>query len=178
MATKNEVGVYVGRFNPPHNGHITVINELIRDFNKDNIVLIGSCIESNTLHNIFSYQQRREMLREVFGGYINIAGIPDFHNNNLAWFSYIKDLVKLKYNGLDRDIVFYGGSQNDIFYAVDAGFKTKVISRYDNSKLSSSEIKDNLIQEKSIFEMVPQEIEGTIIAGFNEFWHNRYKKTK
>lgn len=178
MASQKQIAVYVGRFNPPHNGHVKVIREMLNDFGENNsIVLIGSCTESNTLNNIFSYQQRREMLREMFYG-LYIAGVPDFPNNNLAWFSYIKDLIRLKTNGIDKDIVFYGGSEADTFYAVDGGFKTKVITRYDKVKISSSEIKDKLIREESIFEMVPQEIEGTIINGFNDFWHNRYKKTK
>lgn len=173
---KAKFGVMVGRLNPIHNGHVNIINHMLATMGPDNcLVLLGSCNNNPSLHNIFNYQQRKAMVQMIFPD-VNLIGMPDFPGNNVAWFSYLSDLIKLRLgNNCPVDLTFFGGSFTDVFYAVDAGYKTDIFNRYTDQKISSSEVKDRLILGKSISDLVPSEVEEFVIQNFNEFWKNKYK---
>ena len=54
------IGVYWGRFNPPHKGHLSVIRKLNENWNL--IVAIGNSEHRNERTNPFSGAARRRML--------------------------------------------------------------------------------------------------------------------
>jgi len=59
---KKTVGVYWGRFNPPHRGHIALVKRLVKKVDLL-IVAVGSAESKNTKRNPFSGDERVEMLR-------------------------------------------------------------------------------------------------------------------
>ena len=59
---KETIGLYWGRFNPPHKGHITLIKKLLKKVDKL-IIAIGSAQEKNTKRNPFSAEERRKMIQ-------------------------------------------------------------------------------------------------------------------
>ena len=59
------VTCFIGRFQPFHFGHYTVIMEALKK-SKRVILLIGSSGEPRTEHNPFSYAERRKMILEAF----------------------------------------------------------------------------------------------------------------
>lgn len=180
--SQNRFGIFVGRINPIHNGHVRVINEMIRYFGDTKcMVLIGSCNNETSLLNIFTYSKVLHMFymaNPSIYKFISAIGIPDFPNNNLTWFNHIKKLVEIKTGDINHDLVFYGGSHQDVFYAIDAGYETKIISRFDDKKISSSEIKDRLIKGEDISDLVPENCVDYIQSEFKNFWQSRYKKIK
>jgi len=62
---KAKRGVYWGRFNPPHNGHLKVIQHLLEKECEELVVAIGSCLSSHTERNPFSGGERLLMLKEM-----------------------------------------------------------------------------------------------------------------
>ncbi len=56
------IALYIGRFQPPHKGHISVIKEILKNFDKV-IIGIGSSQEKNTYENPFSAGERIQMLK-------------------------------------------------------------------------------------------------------------------
>ena len=178
--SQNKFGVFVGRMNPIHNGHVNIINEMIRYFGDMRcMVLLGSCNNETSLLNIYTYSQRIQMFymaNPSIYKFISVIGIPDFPNNNLTWFNHIKKLVELKTGDINQELVFYGGSHQDVFYAIDAGYETKIISRFDDKKISSSEIKDRLIKGEDITDLVPEKCVEFITSQFNNFWQSRYSR--
>lgn len=54
--------LFIGRFQPFHNGHLAVIKDLLHEYSHVNIV-IGSSQESRTEKNPFSADEREEMIR-------------------------------------------------------------------------------------------------------------------
>lgn len=178
--SRNRFGIFVGRMNPIHNGHINIINEMIRYFGDTKcMVLLGSCNNETSLLNIYTYSQRLQMFYMANPSvykFISTIGIPDFPNNNLTWFNHIKKLVELKTGDINHDLVFYGGSHQDVFYAIDAGYETKIISRFEGEKISSSEIKDRLIKGEDISDLVPENCIEFITSQFKTFWETRYSR--
>ena len=84
-----KVAVVIGRFQPLHKGHVYAIKKAIEKFEKV-IIVVGSTNEKNTFKNPFSFKERKEMLRRVFGKKIKIIGIPDMPENR----KWVKELLK------------------------------------------------------------------------------------
>ena len=59
---RNNIGVYWGRFNPPHYGHLRLIKKLVREVDIL-IVAVGSAEDKNTKRNPFSGGERAQMMR-------------------------------------------------------------------------------------------------------------------
>ena len=66
-----KVAVVIGRFQPLHKGNVYAIKKAIKKFEKV-IIVVGSTNEKNTFKNPFSFKERKEMLRRVFGKKIKI----------------------------------------------------------------------------------------------------------
>ncbi|MCQ2428262.1 MAG: adenylyltransferase/cytidyltransferase family protein [Clostridia bacterium] len=85
------LGILLGRFQPVHLGHCAMIDVGLRVCARVG-VLIGSSEESMTEKNPFTYEERRDMLKAVYGDRITVAPIPDIGvGNTFAWGSYVID---------------------------------------------------------------------------------------
>ena len=117
--------LYIGRFQPFHIGHMSVIKEIIKESDKI-IIGIGSSQYCHTKDNPFSYKERKEIieaeLKENIQNY-EIISIPDFHDDD-QWINYI---IK-KYN---FDVIYSGNSWVKRLFK-ENGFKVKeVIFEHD-----------------------------------------------
>jgi nicotinamide-nucleotide adenylyltransferase len=83
-------GLFIGRFQPLHNGHLAAIREVAAKVERL-VVGIGSANEVGTERNPYSADVREKMLRAVVGDLLNveIARIPDFPQD-LEWLEYIE----------------------------------------------------------------------------------------
>jgi bifunctional NMN adenylyltransferase/nudix hydrolase len=89
-------GVYIGRFQPLHVGHETIIREALERV-ETLIIVVGSSFVSRTPVNPFSFTEREQMLRMVFGheiasGRIIILPLYDYEHDH-AWISNLKSVV-------------------------------------------------------------------------------------
>ncbi len=86
------VALFIGRFQPLHKGHIAVIRNLLKKYDKV-LVGIGSAEKSRTKTNPFTLEERRAMLELVFGKEINekkieVIALEDKPNDE-EWANYI-----------------------------------------------------------------------------------------
>ncbi|MBI4181398.1 MAG: adenylyltransferase/cytidyltransferase family protein [Candidatus Aenigmarchaeota archaeon] len=65
------IGVYWGRFNPPHRGHLRLMQRLLREVDTL-VVAVGSAEQRDTRRNPFSGPERKRMLQ----AYIREACLP------------------------------------------------------------------------------------------------------
>lgn len=86
-----KIGVYVGSFNPPHKGHIKIVNHLINNY-LDKIIIIptGNYWKKIDLVNI---NDRINMLKF----YENESVIIDNKNNNIEYTYQILNKLKKEY---------------------------------------------------------------------------------
>jgi nicotinamide-nucleotide adenylyltransferase len=90
--------LFVGRFQPPHWGHMRALEWISSSLGYDEIVVvIGSAQESHTLHNPFTASERFDMLiRAAEEAGINarlyIVPVPDIAMN-FVWARYLEMLV-------------------------------------------------------------------------------------
>ena len=132
--------IYVGRFQPFHSGHLRIIDEYLKIFSiEDLLILIGS---SNTINekNPFTYSQRKyfitKTLDESFknnqrikvNSEYNIAPLPDV-NDDECWIGQIQDIASmfLGYKSNYTNTAFIGGLADD-FYDCQRSFLKMVLS--------------------------------------------------
>ena len=87
-----KIGVYVGSFNPPHKGHIRIVNHLLDKKYLDKIIIVPTgnywdkldLVETSHRINMFRYYERKNI-------------IIDDKNNNLKYTYEILENLSIEY---------------------------------------------------------------------------------
>ncbi len=119
-------GLYIGRFQPFHNGHLWAIKHAFE--NVDELVVgIGSAQEKGVEHNPFSVDDRERMIRSVFEAEgisgVTIVRIPDI-NDAVRWISYVEQIVG------EFDVLISGDGKNQDLFS-EAGYKLVKLPRWE-----------------------------------------------
>jgi len=128
---KNKHGVYVGRLNPMHLGHEAVIAKMLEQFGTENSLLVlGSSTASFSQRHFFSFEERKEFVRNIFPE-LEIIGLPDFPTDK-QWLSELDKIFLAK--GFDpREIVFFGGSREDLAYFFKTDKMCQIFDRFNGT---------------------------------------------
>lgn len=145
--------LFIGRFQPFHNGHLKVIQKISKEY--DEIIIgIGSSQYSDTIDNPFTAKQREEMinqaLKKVGVKNYKIILIPDIHNPP-KWVDHVLKIYK------DFDVVI---SNSDHTYHLfnDKGFKVIQTPFYDKDIYSGKEIRKRIRNNQQWDNLVPDEV--------------------
>ncbi|MEM1046292.1 MAG: NUDIX domain-containing protein [Pseudomonadota bacterium] len=92
------LAVFIGRFQPFHNGHRAMVQTALAAADRV-LVLIGSPDASLSLKNPFSADQRRNMIESVFSADIAadrllIEPVPDTTYNENAWIADVQRIIE------------------------------------------------------------------------------------
>lgn len=102
--TTKTTALFIGRFQPFHQGHAAVLKRLVKRYSLVKIG-IGSAQYSSTMANPLSLQERRTMINILLKkekiSNVKIYGIPDVHNNK-KWVEHVSRIVG------DFDVVYSG----------------------------------------------------------------------
>jgi bifunctional NMN adenylyltransferase/nudix hydrolase len=113
--SKNTAGIFIGRFQPLHNGHIEIINKMIQEVDHP-VIIVGSASGPRTPLNPFTFQERVKMLQDVFGKQITIYGADDYKYQDNDWLVRINtiiDTVKRFHSVESEDVAIYGYRKDD-----------------------------------------------------------------
>ena len=112
--------VFIGRFQPVHFGHLTVIRQALDQSHKL-IILVGSANRARDIRNPFVYSERVEMislcLTEAERARIFFAPLPDFMYQDTAWVENVQRIVDrvvdpTKTNTTEANITLIGHSKD------------------------------------------------------------------
>lgn len=173
------IPIYIGRFCPMHNGHEALIKGVRDASPRNHIVFIGSCNQPISYRNIFTFEDRLDFIRKVFGEQLTVAGLPDFKGDNRSWFLSLDQLVRLA--GHDpSDVVFVGGCAEDVQWFEENNRSTVIVNRFDGitQNISGTEIRDCLITGNShkLNKLINPEIVPLVLERFEKRW-GEFKKT-
>ena len=117
MYKKYRCGLYIGRFQPIHIGHESIIRKMLKECNIV-IVAIGSAQEHNTPRNPFNFYERKDLItnvfyREIISGQLTIIPLKDRENpsNDASWGDYVFEKVKWFTN--EKPDVVYEGEETE-----------------------------------------------------------------
>lgn len=108
-------GVFIGRFQPLHNGHIEIINQMIQEVDHP-IIIIGSASGPRTPLNPFTFQERVKMLQDIFGNKITIFAAEDYKYQDNEWLARINtiiDCIKVRHEVDASYVTIYGYKKDD-----------------------------------------------------------------
>ncbi|KYK23676.1 nicotinamide-nucleotide adenylyltransferase [Thermoplasmatales archaeon SG8-52-2] len=145
--------LFIGRFQPLHKGHLKIIKDASKNYNKV-IIGIGSSQYSNTDENPFTDEERKEMIyktlkKEGIDNY-RIVNIPDIHNPP-KWVDHVVSIVS------DFDVVL---SNNDFTKKLfsEKGFKVKKTKLFEKERYSGKVIRDKIRKDEKWEDLVPEEV--------------------
>ena len=166
-------GVVNGRQCPTHLGHEAIIRAMIEECGpKNSLVIIGSAqAEMNSIHTFFPYVDRRRFILKIFPELEGrILPLCDFKRDE-DWLTALDDL--LTGCGFDPySAIFYSGSQEDAHFYSDAGRHCRILNRFDGTtpKISGTEVRDALVERRSIKEMINPLIVDDVEKTFGRLW--------
>ena len=171
-----KIGVFIGSFNPVHNGHVKIVNELLKCLDKIIVVPTGNYWDKNDLIDI---KHRINMWKYFETDRI----IIDEQNNDLKYTYLILDNLKNKYQNDDlyliigadnivdfdkwcnyKDILKYHLiiiNRNDIdikYYIKKFNIKNYLIVNIDNINISSTLIRKLINDDNKLNNLIDKNV--------------------
>jgi bifunctional NMN adenylyltransferase/nudix hydrolase len=138
----HDLCVFIGRFQPFHNGHLTVIKEALRRGDHA-LILIGSASSPRSYRNPFTAQERERMILDCFSnhdvGRLHVKPLEDSAYNTTAWVEDVQAAVieTLDDIGLPNGKVALIGHNKD-----NSSYYLKLFPQYDSIDVSQTHIID------------------------------------
>jgi nicotinamide-nucleotide adenylyltransferase len=159
-------GLYVGRFQPFHLGHLNAINDILKEVDEI-VIVIGSAQYSHNVNNPFTAGERLVMTRRALkeGGIdysqVWIVPVPDVHLH-MMWVSAVEGYTP-------SFQVVYSNEPLTRRLFMEAGYKVKAIRLFDRKLYSSTEIRMKMAKGEDWEELVPKSVAAFIkeIDGIN-----------
>lgn len=93
MSKQYDLAVFIGRFQPFHNGHLAVVKQAM-EVAEEVLILVGSANRARDTRNPFTYAERKTLIETVLGADwpVTIKALPD--SDNQSWIADVQHAVK------------------------------------------------------------------------------------
>ena len=148
-------GIQIGRFQPPHKGHVEMFKQIMREVD-ELIIGIGSAQESHTFENPFTAGERTLMLTRALAeagvdlSRVHLIPIPDV-NNNAIWVSHVVSFSP------PFSIVYSGNALVKRLFK-EAGFEVRTPPLFKRKEYWGTEIRDRMLKGKRWEHLVPRSV--------------------
>lgn len=156
--------LFIGRFQPFHLGHLSILQRLSQRYEMI-IIGIGSSQYHDTTENPFSEAERRQMIAQSLDAVgisrYRIVPIPDIHNPP-RWVDHVCSIVS------DFDIVIANNPLTKKLFS-QKGYLVKGTAYFNRKEYSGKEIRRRILYDGSWEELVPSMVKKIIhdIDGVN-----------
>ena len=90
---KYDALVFIGRFQPFHNGHKAIVDAAIKQA-QEVIIVVGSSFASRNIRNPFTFEERRQMIKSVFpGNNVKVVPVSDYPYDDNKWVRAVQNVV-------------------------------------------------------------------------------------
>jgi len=148
-------GLFVGRFQPFHKGHLEVVKRILKEVD-ELVIIVGSSQYSHRLDNPFTAGERITMIRkalqeeEIPLSRIWIIPVPDVHRHAL-WVS------EIVCHSPKFDVVYANEPLTHRLF-VEAGFRVKKMPFIKREVYLATEIRKRMLTEENWKELVPSSV--------------------
>lgn len=85
--------VFIGRFQPFHNGHKAVIEAALEQA-KEVVVVVGSSFAARNIRNPFTFEERKAMIKAVFQtDRVKVVPVSDYPYDDNKWVNAVQKVV-------------------------------------------------------------------------------------
>lgn len=151
MAKQFDIAVYVGRFQPFHKGHLSVL-EKCEKIASSVLVLVGSSFRPRTFKNPFTYIERAQMVEasaNSLGMPVNIRPLNDFFYQEGKWQEEVIKQVDGFVDTLNLDhppkIAIVGHNKDQSSYYLEAFPEWTFVETGSFEGISATPIRDCLL---------------------------------
>ena len=148
-------GLYVGRFQPFHLGHLDAIKHALKEVD-ELVIVIGSAQYSHNANNPFTAGERLVMVHQalleagVDDSTFWIVPVPDVHLHML-WVSAVEGYTP-KFNAV------YSNEPLTKRLFMEAGYEVKTIPLFERKVYTSTIVREKMVKDDSWTELVPKSI--------------------
>jgi nicotinamide-nucleotide adenylyltransferase len=148
-------GLYVGRFQPFHLGHLNAIKEVLKEV-EELVIVIGSAQYSHNVSNPFTAGERLVMIRralqeaKVDYSQVWVVPVPDVHLHML-WVAALEGYTP-QFN------VVYSNEPLTRRLFTEAGYKVKSIRFFERKIYTSTLIREKMVKNESWTTLVPKSV--------------------
>ncbi|MEM0463189.1 MAG: nicotinamide-nucleotide adenylyltransferase [Pyrobaculum sp.] len=149
-------GLFPGRFQPPHWGHVHAVREILGEVD-ELVIVVGSAQFNYLLKDPFTAGERIWMLREGLkeGGVdlsrVLIIPIPNV-DNNLEWLGRVRSYAP------PFDVVYTGNPFVALLFK-EAGYEVRQQPMFQRERYSSTRVRELLLRgDLSWEELVPKSV--------------------
>ena len=180
---KENIGVFLSRMQPLHNGHIGIMQKALEE-NDKLIILIGSSNKKQTIRNPLGIEIRRQILEEAleenFGKEykkkIKIREMPDWTmetdtNSNLEWGRYLYYNIVSLANSQNFTMYFSDDPQIIEKWFCDPDIRKRItLKTFERNKMfqavSSTKIRQAILKDDK--EYIQKSVPNAVIKHYNE----------
>ncbi len=148
--------LYLGRFQPVHNGHLWAVSYALKSCD-ELVIAVGSAQKSHELHDPFTTGERLQMIRralieaKIDSSRVSVIPIPDTWESHSLWVSRV-----VSYCG-NFDAVFSNQPLVTRLFK-EAGFKTVSIPLYKRKTLCGTELRSGMLKGDDWEPYVPKAV--------------------
>lgn len=149
-------GFYIGRFQPYHNGHHRVVEQIATEVD-ELVVGIGSAGDSHSIRNPFTAGERIMMITKSlveFDLVTYVVPIEDLERN-AVWVSHVQSMSP-------RFDIAYSNNPLVIRLFEEAGVDVRQSPMFDRDVLEGTEIRDRMICDDDWQDLVPATVADVI----------------
>ena len=153
-------GLYVGRFQPFHMGHLSAVKAVLEDVD-ELVIVVGSAQYSHTMANPFTAGERLVMVRLALeeagldSSRVWVVPVPDVHLHML-WVSALEGYTP------KFDVVYSNEPLTRRLFT-EAGYKVKGIRFFERKIYSSTDIRAKMVKGEDWKNLVPKSVAAFII---------------
>jgi nicotinamide-nucleotide adenylyltransferase len=153
-------GLYVGRFQPFHLGHLGAIKYSLKEVD-ELVIVIGSAQYSHNANNPFTAGERLVMVRRaLFEAGVDysklwIVPVPDVHLHML-WVSAVEGYTP-KFNAL------FSNEPLTKRLFMEAGYEVKTVPLFERKTYVSTIVREKMVKDNSWMELVPKSVADFIL---------------
>ncbi|WP_232687369.1 nicotinamide-nucleotide adenylyltransferase [Halobacterium zhouii] len=145
-------GFYIGRFQPYHNGHHRVVEQIATEVD-ELVVGIGSAGDSHSTRNPFTAGERIMMITKAlvdFDLVTYVVPIEDLERN-AVWVSHVQSMSP------NFDVAY---SNNPLVIRLfgEAGVEVRQSPMFDRDVLEGTEIRDRMVADDDWQDLVPPSV--------------------
>lgn len=148
-------GLYVGRFQPFHMGHLNAIKDILKEV-EELVIVIGSAQYSHNINNPFTAGERMVMIRRALEevgidhSKVWVVPVPDVHLH-MMWVSAVEGYTP-------KFEIVYSNEPLTRRLFLEAGYKVKDVRFYERKFYSSTEIRKRMVNGECWEELVPKSV--------------------
>jgi nicotinamide-nucleotide adenylyltransferase len=148
-------GLYVGRFQPFHFGHLEAIKEVLKE-TEELVIVIGSAQYSHNFHNPFTAGERLVMIRralqeaDINYSRLWVVPVPDVHLHML-WVSALEGYTP-------RFNIVYSNEPLTRRLFIEAGYEVKSIRFFQRKIFTSTLVREKMLQGESWTKLIPKSV--------------------